>query len=171
MTFSGSRPDLDAIARNLIALDLAYLTPEESTAYENELSAIASLNDALETTTQALKLPNAPNIWQRLHPQLSDAAALLASQLAPLFDLNAERHAEMSAGATGPPRPLAGIVSPQANNPSRQETADEPAYFHIATRHRHRIRRRRYQHRPAPSPPTLQTQIPQSIAHLTLPPF
>jgi len=37
-----SPPALDAIARNLSYLDLAHLTPEESTAYEHELSAIAS---------------------------------------------------------------------------------------------------------------------------------
>ena len=50
-----NQPDLDAIARNLSYLDLAHLTPEESTAYEHELSAIASLNEALETATEALK--------------------------------------------------------------------------------------------------------------------
>ena len=38
---NNSLADLDAIARNLIALDLAHLTPEESAAYEHELSAIA----------------------------------------------------------------------------------------------------------------------------------
>ena len=36
---TSSSPDLDAIARNLSYLDLAHLTPEESTAYEHELSA------------------------------------------------------------------------------------------------------------------------------------
>ena len=85
-----SPPNLDAIARNLIALDLAHLTPEESTAYEHELSAIASLNDALETATEALQ-GNQTQFWQQLYPILSDAAALLSSQLAPLLDLNAER--------------------------------------------------------------------------------
>ena len=97
-------PDLDAIARNLIALDLAHLTPEESTAYEHELSAIASLNDALETATEALQ-GNQTQFWQQLYPLLSDAAALLSSQLAPLLDLNAERSFPM----TGRPveRPLA----------------------------------------------------------------
>ena len=83
-------PDLDAIARNLSYLDLAYVTPTESAAYEHELSAIASLNDALETATDALKGDN-PQFWHQLHPMLSDAAALLTSQLAPLLDLNAER--------------------------------------------------------------------------------
>ena len=39
---TSSPPDLDAIARNLSYLDLAHLTPEESTVYEHELSAIAS---------------------------------------------------------------------------------------------------------------------------------
>ena len=83
-------PDLDAIARNLSYLDLAHLTPEESTAYEHELSVLASLNEALETVTEALQ-GNQPQFWQQLHPLLSDAAALLSSQLAPLLDTNAER--------------------------------------------------------------------------------
>ena len=83
-------PDLDAITRNLIALDLAHLSPEEAVAYEHELSAIASLNDALETATEALKGSH-PQFWQQLYPMLSDAAALLSSQLAPLLDTNAER--------------------------------------------------------------------------------
>ena len=78
-------PDLDAIARNLSYLDLAHLTPEESTAHEHELSVLASLNDALETATAALQ-GNNPQFWQQLHPLLSDAAALLSSQLAPLLD-------------------------------------------------------------------------------------
>jgi hypothetical protein len=30
--YNSRQPDLDAIARNLIALDLAHLSPEESTA-------------------------------------------------------------------------------------------------------------------------------------------
>ena len=42
MPYQHQTPDLDAIARNLTALDLAHLTPEESTAYEHELSVIAS---------------------------------------------------------------------------------------------------------------------------------
>jgi hypothetical protein len=84
-------PDLDAIARNLIALDLAHISPEESTAYEHELSAIASLNEALETAASVLRTADPPECWQRLYPPLSDAAALLSSQLAPLLDLNAER--------------------------------------------------------------------------------
>ncbi|MEN8444257.1 MAG: hypothetical protein ABG776_04500 [Cyanobacteria bacterium J06555_13] len=85
-----TQPDLDAIARNLAYLDLAHLTPEESTAFEHELSAIASVNEALETTTEALK-GNSPQFWQQLYPMISDAAALLSSQLAPLLDTNAER--------------------------------------------------------------------------------
>lgn len=96
-------PDLDAIARNLSALDLAHLDPEEAAAYEHELSAIAALNDALETTDLALKLAKFPLFWQRLHPMLSDAAALLSSQLAPLLDLNAERHFELSETPAEPP--------------------------------------------------------------------
>lgn len=83
-------PDLDAIARNLNYLDLAHLTPEEAADYEHELSAIASLNEALETAAIALKGPN-PEFWQQLQPIISDAAALLSSQLAPLIDLNGER--------------------------------------------------------------------------------
>ena len=35
-------PNQDAIARNLSYLDLGHITREESTAYEQELSAIAS---------------------------------------------------------------------------------------------------------------------------------
>ena len=88
--FSSNQSDLDAIARNLTALDLAHLTPEECADYEHELSAIASLNEALETATEALK-GNSPEFWHRLYPMLSDAAALLSSQLAPLLDRNAER--------------------------------------------------------------------------------
>jgi hypothetical protein len=84
-------PDLDAIARNLTALDLAFLTPKESADYEHELSAIASLNEALEIATTVLHTADPPDCWQRLYPLLSDAAALLSSQLAPLLDLNAER--------------------------------------------------------------------------------
>jgi hypothetical protein len=84
-------PDLDAIARNLIALDLAHISPEESAAYEHELSAIAALNDALETAASVLCTADPPECWHRLYPMLSDAAALLSSQLAPLLDTNAER--------------------------------------------------------------------------------
>jgi len=82
--------DLDAISRNLAALDIAHLTPEEATDYEQELSALTSLNEALETATQVLRTA-APPVWQHLYPLLSDAAALLTSQLAPLLDTNAER--------------------------------------------------------------------------------
>lgn len=89
-------PDLFAIARNLIALDLAHLTPEESIAYEHELSAIASLNEALETAASVLRTADPPQCWHRLYPMLSDAAALLSSQLAPLLDLNAERNFQIT---------------------------------------------------------------------------
>ena len=91
MPYAKEIPDLDAITRNLIALDLAHLTPEESTAYEHELSVIASLNEALETATAALRTTDPPPMWHQLYPLLSDAAALLSSQLAPLIDTNAER--------------------------------------------------------------------------------
>ena len=90
MPYQHPTPDLDAIARNLSYLDLAHLTPEESTAYEHELSVIAALNEGLETATEAIQ-GNHPQFWQQLYPMLSDAAALLSSQLAPLLDLNAER--------------------------------------------------------------------------------
>ena len=90
MPYQHQTPDLDAIARNLIALDLAHLTPEESAAYEHELSVIAALNESLKTATEALQ-GSQPQFWQQLYPILSDAAALLSSQLAPLLDLNAER--------------------------------------------------------------------------------
>ena len=91
MHSSYASPDLDAIARNLTALDLAHLTPEEAADYEQELSAIASLNEALEITADVLRTVNPSECWQRLHPLLSDAAALLTSQLAPLLDTNSER--------------------------------------------------------------------------------
>lgn len=90
-TNSHARPDLDAIARNLTALDLAHLSPEECADYEHELSAIASLKEALESAAAALETSHSPQFWQRLYPLLSDAAALLSSQLAPLLDRNAER--------------------------------------------------------------------------------
>jgi hypothetical protein len=86
-----SQPDLDAIARNLTALDLAYVSLEESADYEQELSAIAALNEALEIAATVLRTANPPKCWHRLYPLLSDAAALLSSQLAPLLDTNAER--------------------------------------------------------------------------------
>ena len=89
-------PDLDAITRNLTALDLAHLTPEEAADYEQELSAIASINEALEITTDVLRTTDPPECWHRLHPLLSDAAALLTSQLAPLLDTNAERSFPMT---------------------------------------------------------------------------
>jgi len=90
-----SPSDLDEIARNLIALDLAHLNPEEASPYEHELSAIAALNEAIESAAQALNLTESSDFWQRLHPILSNAAALLSSQIAPLLDLNAERHLDM----------------------------------------------------------------------------
>ena len=101
------QPDLDAITRNLIALDLAYLSPEEAATYERELSAIAALNEALESASHALTLTESSDFWQRLHPMLSDAAALLSSQIAPILDLNAERHLEMSEAPSPPPLALA----------------------------------------------------------------
>ena len=91
-----SASDLDAITRNLIALDLAHIDPEEAPSYEHELSVIASLNEALETIGEALNRTDSPHLWQRLQPLLSDAAALLASQIAPLLALNAERHEDMA---------------------------------------------------------------------------
>jgi hypothetical protein len=91
-----SQPDLDGIARNLIALDLAHLSPEESADYEHELSVIAALNEALETAASVLRTADPPECWQRLYPLLSDAAALLSSQLAPLLDTNAERSLQIT---------------------------------------------------------------------------
>jgi hypothetical protein len=106
-------PDLDGIARNLIALDLAHLSPEESAAYEHELSAITSLNDALETTISVLRIADPPECWHRLYPLLCDAAALLSSQLAPLLDTNAERAYDLQLTPTPTAPPLA-IVHPSA---------------------------------------------------------
>jgi hypothetical protein len=109
MPYHYETPDLDAIARNLIALDLAHLSPEESASYEHELSAIASLNEALETTVSVLSVADPPECWQRLYPMLCDAAALLSSQLSPLLDLNAERAYELQLTPmpTAPPLALA----------------------------------------------------------------
>ncbi|MEL7071666.1 MAG: hypothetical protein AAGN15_23865 [Cyanobacteria bacterium J06581_3] len=84
------KPDLDAIARNLIYLNLGHLTLEEAINFEHELSVIASLNEAIEITTTALHSPQ-PDLWQKVFPLLSDAAALLSSHIAPLIALNAER--------------------------------------------------------------------------------
>ena len=84
-------PDLDAIARNLTALDLAHLTPEEVADCELELSVVASLNEVLDIAVDILRTPTPPEYWQRLYPLASEAAALLASQLSPLLDINAER--------------------------------------------------------------------------------
>ena len=97
--------DLDAIARNLIALDLAHLSPEESAQYEHELSVLAALNEALEAATTTLKTADPPEFWRQLYPRLSDAAALVSSQIAPLLDLNAERSFELSERQVS--RPLA----------------------------------------------------------------
>ena len=105
-------PDLDAIARNLIALDLAHLTPEESADYEHELSAIASLNEALEIATQVLHTADPPPMWHQLYPMLSDAAALLSSQLAPLLDINAERSFPITERPVERPLALAAHTPP-----------------------------------------------------------
>ena len=102
---NANKPDLDAIARNLIALDLAYIDTQEATPYEHELSIITALNDALETAAHARDADVDIDFWQRLYPLLSDAAALLTSQTAPLFDLNAERHLDMTGEAFTPPIP------------------------------------------------------------------
>ena len=99
--------DLDAIARNLTALDLAHLTTEEAADYELELSAIASLNETLEIAAAALKMPTHPKVWPQLYPILSDAASLLSSQLAPLLDLNAERSTDLQFPEMPVERPLA----------------------------------------------------------------
>ena len=106
MTYQVS-PDLDAIARNLTALDLAHLTPEECADYELELSAITALNEALESAAAALETAHRPQLWQRLYPLISDAAALLSSQLAPLLDCNAERSLQMAEQPAEPPLALA----------------------------------------------------------------
>jgi hypothetical protein len=110
MPYRYETPDLDEIARNLIALDLAHITPEESAAYEHELSAIAALNEALEATTSVLRTADPPECWHRLYPLLSDAAALLSSQLAPLLDLNAERSFQITERPVE--RPLALTAHP-----------------------------------------------------------
>ena len=100
-------PDRDAIARNLIYLDLDHITPEEATPYEHELSAIASLNEAIDTINSALRTVDPPNLWHELHPTISDAAALLSSRIAPLIDTNAEREAEHQLKAAPAMQPLA----------------------------------------------------------------
>ena len=106
-----NQTDLDAIARNLTALDLAHLDPEECAEYEHELSVIASLNEALETAALAMRTAAPPPVWQRLYPLLSDAAALLSSQLAPLLDRNAERSFSISEHSAERPLALAAHVS------------------------------------------------------------
>ena len=103
--------DLDAITRNLTALDLAYLSPEECADYEHELSAIASLNEALESAAAALEASHSPQFWQRLYPLLSNAVALLSSQLAPLLDRNAERSLSLSEHFVEHPLALVAHVS------------------------------------------------------------
>ena len=112
MTFTHQARDLDAIARNLAYLDLAHLTPEESTAYEHELSAIASLNEALEIATQVLHTADPPPMWHQLYPMISDAAALLSSQLAPLLDTNAERSFPITERPVERPLALAAHTPP-----------------------------------------------------------
>ena len=109
-------PDLDTIARNLIALDLAHIEPKEATPYEHELSIIAALNEALETIGEALNRTDSPHLWQRLQPMLSDAAALLASQIAPLLALNAERHEAMAIPSLWPSsQALPALPNPATN--------------------------------------------------------
>ena len=98
-------PAIDAIARNLIALDLAHLSPEESAQYKYELSVLAALNEALETAENALKTADPPDFWPQLHLRLSDAAALVSSQIAPLLSLDADRSFELSDPPA--PKPLA----------------------------------------------------------------
>ena len=93
-TSNQALPDQDAIARNLIYLDIGHITLEEATPYEYELSVIASLNEAIETINSVLRTPDPPDFWRDLYPTLSDAAALLSSRIAPLIDTNAEREAE-----------------------------------------------------------------------------
>jgi len=97
--------DLDAIARNLITLDLAHLNPEDATQYEHELSVLAALNEALETSATALKAADPSDFWQQIYPLLSEVAALVSSQIAPLLVLNAERSFEISDSPV--PQPLA----------------------------------------------------------------
>lgn len=101
-------PDIDAITRNLVALDLAHLSPEESIQYEHELSVLAALNEALEAAEIALKTADPLDFWQQLHLRLSDTAALVGSQIAPLLSLNAERSFELSDPPA--PKPLALTV-------------------------------------------------------------
>ncbi|MEM9906905.1 MAG: hypothetical protein AAF921_17945 [Cyanobacteria bacterium P01_D01_bin.44] len=86
-----SIPDLDAIACNLIALDLAYIGPQESSCWEAELSALVGLNEVIEVCAEACRSPEVAEFWQRVHITLSDTAALLSSRLALLIDLNGER--------------------------------------------------------------------------------
>ena len=118
---NSSLPDLDAIARNLIALDLAHLTPEESTAYEHELSVIAALNEALETAALALRTadPPPPSGSSSILCFPMPMPSLLSSQLAPLIDLNAERSfpiterpVEKTAHAHCPDPPLTAFYFP-----------------------------------------------------------
>ena len=99
--------DQDAIVRNLIYLELGYITLEEATQYEHELSAISALNEAIETIGTALRTADPPAHWHQLYPVVSDAAALLSSQIAPLIDLNAEREAEYQSEEAPTATPLA----------------------------------------------------------------
>ena len=106
-----SQPDLDAIARNLIALDLAHLNPEDAAQYEHELSVLAALNEALETSATALRAADPSDFWRQLHPLLSEVAALVSSQVAPLLDLNAERSFEISDRPASQPLAIATLGS------------------------------------------------------------
>ena len=91
MPLNESSPDLDAITRNLIALDLDYIDPKEASPVATELSALAGLNEVLEISAEACHTAKADDVWQRVHTSLSDTTALLSSRLAPLLDLNGER--------------------------------------------------------------------------------
>ena len=105
------QPDLDAITRNLIALDLAHLNPEDAAQYEYELSVLAALNEALETSATASKTADPSDFWWQLHPLLSEVVALVSSQIAPLLDLDAERSFEISDRPTSQPLAIATLGS------------------------------------------------------------
>lgn len=94
MNDTSQPPDQDAIARNLVYLDLGHIEITEAIPHEHALSVIAALNEALEATRAALHTSDPSDFWHQLFPTLSDASALLHSEIAPLIDLNAERAAE-----------------------------------------------------------------------------
>ena len=94
MSYQHQTPDQDAIARNLVYLDFGHIEITEAIPHEHTLSAIAALNEALDATRAALRTSDPPEFWHQLFPTLSDASALLHSEIAPLIDLNAEREAE-----------------------------------------------------------------------------